>query len=114
MTIPANAAYITGPEASHNFLPHTVMHPELDVVLQGYCRLAKLSELSLPDSVGLEELQQFLVAQLLLDSHLQSYPPSQQYQKTFWKWYIIELEKKCLTEVSLVKIWCSALTAGAG
>ena len=76
-----------------------MMHPELITVLHKYCSLAPIKSISFPNSAKLRELQDFLLDNILLDPHLQRYPPSQQYQKIFWKWSIGELEKRLITEV---------------
>ncbi|KAF7302573.1 hypothetical protein HMN09_00891800 [Mycena chlorophos] len=51
-----------------------------------------------------ELVHDFVLNHLLLDPHLAAYPPSEQYQKTFWKWMVQNLEQHNAKEDSDVEI----------
>nr|GAT55611.1 predicted protein [Mycena chlorophos] len=52
----------------------------------------------------MELVHDFVLNHLLLDPHLASYRPSEQYQKTFWKWMVQNLEQHNAEEDSDVEI----------
>ncbi|KAM6494975.1 hypothetical protein JOM56_009598 [Amanita muscaria] len=61
-------------------------------ILKGYSSLSPPKSLTIPSNLLLIDLHGFFL-NLLLDPHLQQYPPSEQYQKFFWKWAIHCLEE---------------------
>ena len=70
-------------------------------ILRGYSSLAPPKSLSIPSHLSFAEIHDFLLSTLLLNSHLHQYPPSRQYQKSFWKWAIQILED-LLSEVGRI------------
>ncbi|KAF7307424.1 hypothetical protein MIND_00536800 [Mycena indigotica] len=72
----------------------TTMESELFNILRGYAGLYPPQHLNFPSTLPLELLHDFFLNQLLLDPHFEAFPPSEQYQKTFWKWTIAQLERK--------------------
>ncbi|KAJ7070563.1 putative methyltransferase-domain-containing protein [Mycena amicta] len=76
------------------------MHPELFHVLRGYAALLTPHQLKFPSSLPLQLVHNFFLDHLLLDPHFQAYPPSEQYQKSFWKWAIPHLETKLTVDDS--------------
>ncbi|KZT08561.1 uncharacterized protein LAESUDRAFT_648541 [Laetiporus sulphureus 93-53] len=61
-------------------------------VLRGFASLCP-SRLQQPPLVGFKEFHDFLLHSILLNPHFQQYPPSKQYQASFWKWAIGLLER---------------------
>ncbi|EAU92324.2 hypothetical protein CC1G_00543 [Coprinopsis cinerea okayama7 len=62
-------------------------------VVRQYACLSPVNAISLPKDISNTVLQDFLVKELLEDQHLKVYPPSQQYQRTFWKKIVAHLER---------------------
>jgi hypothetical protein len=62
-------------------------------LLQSFFALTPLSTLKIPFKYSPTEINDFLVDNILLNSHFQRYPPSKQYQRRFWKWAIETLEQ---------------------
>lgn len=56
-----------------------------------FALLVPPSSLFLPDE-SFEELHEVLLNRIFLDAHLNEYPPSKEYQLTFWKWALKHLE----------------------
>lgn len=56
-----------------------------------FALLVPPSSLLLPDK-SFEEIHDELVNKILLDAHLNEYPPSKEYQLSFWKWAVKRLE----------------------
>ncbi|KAL0066545.1 hypothetical protein AAF712_006347 [Marasmius tenuissimus] len=69
------------------------IQPKLFRLLRDYCSLAPPRLISPLDNVSFADLNEFLVEQILLNSHLQKFPPAEQYQKSFWKSLISHLEQ---------------------
>ncbi|KAG7099775.1 hypothetical protein E1B28_001587 [Marasmius oreades] len=69
------------------------MQPELFLLLREYCSLVPARSLSISNDVSFSELNKFLVKIILLNPHLQRFPPAEQYQKSFWKALISHLEQ---------------------
>ncbi|KZP28831.1 hypothetical protein FIBSPDRAFT_917512 [Athelia psychrophila] len=70
-------------------------------ILRGYSSLVPPKLLLFPKELPFTEIRDFLVKALLLAKdvpHLQAYPPSDQYQFSFWKWAIHNLEEMAATE----------------
>ncbi|KAI0937170.1 hypothetical protein AcV5_005131 [Taiwanofungus camphoratus] len=67
-------------------------------ILRGYAALSPPKLLTVPSRLPFTELHDFLLNLVLFNSHLQVYPPSQQYQISFWKWAIQQLEERCTSE----------------
>jgi hypothetical protein len=68
------------------------MHGELFAILRGYSGLSSPNKLVFPRLIPPEELHDFFINKILLNQHLHRYPPSDQYQRRFWKWAIERLE----------------------
>jgi len=62
-------------------------------LLKGYSALIPPAHLKFPFHRSFVETHTFLLHQVLLDSHLEQYPPSGRYQQSFWKWAIGHLER---------------------
>ncbi|OAX32835.1 hypothetical protein K503DRAFT_749468 [Rhizopogon vinicolor AM-OR11-026] len=62
-------------------------------LLKGYSALIPPAHLKFPLHHSFTEAHTFLLNQVLLDSHLEKYPPSARYQQAFWKWAIEHLER---------------------
>ena len=75
------------------------MDPQLFALLRGFFCLIPPKNLSFPSSTSATKLNDFFLHNVLLDAHFQKYPPSQQYQRRFWKWAIEGLED--LARISL-------------
>ncbi|CAK5280722.1 unnamed protein product [Mycena citricolor] len=73
------------------------IHPDLFQLFRGYSSLRSPTQLAFPSHLGTAAIHEFLLS-LLTSEHLQTYPPSLQYQKTFWKWVIPLLERKLASE----------------
>ena len=65
-------------------------HPLFDV-LRAYATLKSPRHIQKPD-VSFASAHQFLLEKVLLNAHFKEYPPSTQYQLSFWKWAIDWLE----------------------
>ena len=61
-------------------------------VLRAYATLQPPRSVRKPD-VSFSRTHEFLLKDLLLNPHFQEYPPSRQYQLSFWKWAIDWLEE---------------------
>ena len=72
----------------------------LFAILQGYASL--IATRFLPDisNTSFDEAHDFLLNWLLLNPQFQAYPPSKQYQASFWKWAIGKLEELLASQVS--------------
>lgn len=62
-------------------------------LLKGYSALIPPVHLKFPFHCSFTETHTFLLHQVLLDLHLEEYPPSGRYQQAFWKWAIEHLER---------------------
>ncbi|KAG2138681.1 putative methyltransferase-domain-containing protein [Suillus bovinus] len=62
-------------------------------LLKGYSALIPPLHLKFPVQCSFTEVHTFLLHQVLLDQHLEQYPPSGRYQHSFWKWAIEHLER---------------------
>ncbi|KAL1732085.1 hypothetical protein EV714DRAFT_282946 [Schizophyllum commune] len=69
------------------------MDPQVFELVRGYASLVPPSNLSFPNVKSLSTLMEAIVAHLLESDHFGQYAPSAQYQKTFWKWAIDNLER---------------------
>ncbi|KAJ7508581.1 hypothetical protein B0H11DRAFT_1848194 [Mycena galericulata] len=70
------------------------IHPDLFQILRGYAALIPPNHLSFPSHLQAEVIHDFLVDRVLTNPHFKTYPPSKEYQKSFWKWIILHLERK--------------------
>ncbi|KII93969.1 hypothetical protein PLICRDRAFT_49966 [Plicaturopsis crispa FD-325 SS-3] len=61
-------------------------------LLRGYCALVPPRHLTFPSKTPLRDINDFLVDDILCNTHLRAYPPSSLYEHTFWKWAIHNLE----------------------
>ncbi|KAJ7110321.1 hypothetical protein C8R43DRAFT_1139336 [Mycena crocata] len=68
--------------------------PDLFQLLRGFAALIPPNHLQFPSHLEADVIHNFLVDRVLMNPHFQTYPPSKQYQKSFWKWVIDDLEKK--------------------
>ncbi|KAG1771292.1 hypothetical protein EDD22DRAFT_864227 [Suillus occidentalis] len=66
---------------------------ELLALLKGYSALIPPLQLRFPVQCSFTEAHTFILHQVLLDPHLEQYPPSGRYQQSFWKWAIEHLER---------------------
>ncbi|KAG6830344.1 hypothetical protein H0H92_001137 [Tricholoma furcatifolium] len=80
------------------------LEPELFDILRAYASLAPLKGIKFPEDLGFDAIHTFLVDHILLNPHFLQYPPSEQYQSTFWKWAIHRLEKTTNDEACDVEI----------
>jgi hypothetical protein len=69
------------------------MDPQLFALRLDFFGLVPTNKLKFPGQVSLSRMNGFFVNDILLDSHSQTYPPSDQYQIGFWKWAIRHLEE---------------------
>jgi hypothetical protein len=70
----------------------TFLEPELFELLRGFYSLAPPHNMTFPVHMVPSTLHAFFLGFILSNSRLQQYPPSIQYQKTFWRWAIHHLE----------------------
>jgi protein-lysine N-methyltransferase EEF2KMT len=75
-----------------------VLQNDLFQLLRGYSALVPIKDLPAPSQLPVSLVHDFLLNSILLDPHLQSYPPSDEYQFSFWKWAIQWLEDRALDE----------------
>ncbi|KAJ7665208.1 hypothetical protein DFH06DRAFT_309176 [Mycena polygramma] len=75
------------------------IHSDLFHILRGYASLIPANKLRFPSHLQTQVIHDFLVDHILLNAHFKKYPPSQDYQRTFWKWIIPALEKKLGSDV---------------
>lgn len=68
------------------------MDSQLFTLLHGFFSLTPLIALRFPSRLSAVQINKFLLNDLLLNQHFQRFPPSNQYQKRFWKWAITHLE----------------------
>ena len=69
-----------------------IMKGELFAILRGYSGLSSPNNFLFPRLIPPEEIHDFFINKILLYQHLRRYPPSDQYQRRFWKWAIEHLE----------------------
>lgn len=71
-----------------------VLHPTLFSLLRSYGTISNPKYLVFPTTLGLSfrTVHDFFVNDLLCDEHFQAYPPSSDFQRTWWKWVLIGLE----------------------
>lgn len=62
-------------------------------LLRSFFALTPPSALKFPSNYCPTEINDFLVNNILRNPHFQRYPPSDQYQRRFWKWAIETLEQ---------------------
>ncbi|KAH7922694.1 hypothetical protein BV22DRAFT_1037234 [Leucogyrophana mollusca] len=55
-------------------------------LLRGYSALLLPQNLAFPSHIPFSIIQAFLIDRILLNPHLEAYPPSERYQHSFWKW----------------------------
>ncbi|KAJ4485676.1 putative methyltransferase-domain-containing protein [Lentinula aciculospora] len=65
---------------------------ETFALLQDYASLAPTRFVSIPSNVSFAEINRCLLDLIVLNSHFEKYPPSKQYQRSFWKIIIGQLE----------------------
>jgi hypothetical protein len=75
------------------------IHPDLFQILRGYASLVPPNRLQFPAHPQTQIIHDFLVDQILLNAHFQKYPPSPEYQRSFWKWIISQLEQRMANDV---------------
>lgn len=76
------------------------MDPQLFTLLRCFYALVPTMGLNFPEGISLGRLNDFFLNEILLSSHFQSYPPSYQYQKGYWKWVLQNLEYLLSDDVS--------------
>ena len=81
------------------------LHKDLFDILLGYSALTIPRNLHFPLHLSFNDVHDFLVETVLLCDdlpHLKAYPPSNEYQYTFWKWAIQGLEDMWTDEACIV------------
>jgi hypothetical protein len=81
-----------------------LLHVELFDLLRGYLALVPPNILSFPSHLPRSSVDDFLVNFILLNPQFQTYSPSKQYQKSFWKWVIHQLENTLSDEACSPKV----------
>ncbi|KAK0481801.1 hypothetical protein IW261DRAFT_1102940 [Armillaria novae-zelandiae] len=66
--------------------------PQLFTVLQEYAAIVPASRMQFPHFISKETFHEFLLQSIILDPHFSKFPPSKQYQKSFWKRVVQYLE----------------------
>ncbi|KAI0334344.1 hypothetical protein GY45DRAFT_1242518 [Cubamyces sp. BRFM 1775] len=61
-------------------------------LLRAYATLQPPKSIQLPPSLSFNVVHDYLLERILLNRHFQEFPPSKQYQSSFWKWAIDRLE----------------------
>ncbi|KAI6136247.1 putative methyltransferase-domain-containing protein [Pisolithus sp. B1] len=61
-------------------------------VLHAYSALIPPRHLTIPPIFSFSNVHNFFLIDILLDDHLNKYPPAQDYQRSFWKWALERLE----------------------
>ncbi|KAI0073952.1 hypothetical protein K474DRAFT_125683 [Panus rudis PR-1116 ss-1] len=72
--------------------------PSLLNVLAAYASLTPPKFIEFPENISFAEAQEFFLKHLLLNKHFEKYPPSKQYDESFWKWAVEKLEKLAKAE----------------
>ncbi|TFK70416.1 hypothetical protein BDN72DRAFT_795188, partial [Pluteus cervinus] len=67
-------------------------------ILAGYAALVPPSSIGYPKQISPLQIHDFCLQYILLNPHFQQYPPSKQYQRSFWKWIVQNLEKTLVDE----------------
>ncbi|KAL5519172.1 hypothetical protein ACEPAH_855 [Sanghuangporus vaninii] len=67
---------------------------ELFFILRAFASLSPIKYLAWPATTPVEEIQSFLIDHLISSDHFRLYPPSANYQKSFWKWVISRIEEQ--------------------
>ncbi|KAH9949381.1 hypothetical protein B0H21DRAFT_131633 [Amylocystis lapponica] len=67
-------------------------------LLRGFAALVPPRMLDFPSNVPFTAVHNLLLDAILLNPHFEAYPPSREYQATFWKWAIRELEAVAIDE----------------
>jgi hypothetical protein len=82
------------------------LHKDLFDILLGYSALVVPRTMEFPLHLSFNDVHNFLVETVLLGHsdlpHLKAYPPSNEYQNTFWKWAIQGLEDMLTDEAGMV------------
>lgn len=68
------------------------VHRDLFALKRAYAALRPPAQIECPGHLRFSAVHEFFLQSILLDPHLQQYPPSRQYQTVFWKWAIAYLE----------------------
>lgn len=64
----------------------------LSFLLLCYSALVPVKNLRFPSNISFNVAHGFLLKKVLLNPHLEQYPPSELYQHSFWKWVLVQLE----------------------
>ncbi|KIM88688.1 hypothetical protein PILCRDRAFT_2883 [Piloderma croceum F 1598] len=81
------------------------LHKDLFDILLGYSALIIPRHMHFPFQLSFNDVHDFLVKTVLLGHdlpHLKAYPPSNEYQYTFWKWAIHGLEDMLADEACII------------
>lgn len=70
----------------------TLLEPEVFSILRGFYSLVPPHSMDFPAQLSASILHEFLLSTILFNQHFRQYPPSVQYQRTFWKRAIYHLE----------------------
>lgn len=77
----------------------------LSNILHAYSALVPPRQISIPPFLAFSEVQGFFLNSILLNEHFKRYPPSQKYQRKFWKWALERLEVLSQNEEVRYDIW---------
>ena len=91
-----------------------LLEPELFELLRGFYSLLLPHDMHFPVHLLPSTLHAFFVDVILSNSRFQQYPPSTQYQKTFWKWVIHYLEHITPAEACTFACACDGLDKPCG
>jgi protein-lysine N-methyltransferase EEF2KMT len=69
------------------------LHADLFELKCGYSGIRPVQAMTFPSSLDFNLVHDFFLNHLLLDQHLGTYAPDEEYQRTFWKWAINGLEQ---------------------
>lgn len=61
-------------------------------VVHAYSALTPPRFLKIPSIFSFSDVHDFFLIDILLDDHLNKYPPARDYQRSFWKWALEKLE----------------------
>lgn len=76
----------------------TVLTSDLLEILGSYANLVPPKHICFSSSLSFASSHNFFLEHILLGSYFQAYPPSAQYQLSFWKWAMSNLESRINSE----------------
>ncbi|KAK0465492.1 uncharacterized protein EV420DRAFT_1760162 [Desarmillaria tabescens] len=84
---------------------------ELFTILREYAAIVPVSRIRFPYSSSKDTLHDFLLQSIILNPHFQKYPPSKQYQKSFWKCVVQHLELDVEIDTRILSILTETFTS---